>query len=199
MTYWKEPIRTLVLAPLDNPNLEVDVTQVLQRAIDQISHSTSIDVQIVDAGETVDSPNLYVFLLHDELVHAWSQQGFAGLDPSGFELHRNAYEIRSCSGTGFFEPSEGVSEIELGLVFAPFDLTGRELEKCIFEEFVNLLGLLGDPRGQASLFDLGNYRVKDGEFYYSLETLVMLDALYEIASGRVSGTEEYTNWVCRKD
>lgn len=197
MTYWKEPIRAHVLAPIDDPSLGDEVSNILLRAIDQISAFSRLDAQVVDVSTTSETPNLYVFLLHEELVNYWSQNGFFGLDPSGFQLHRNAYEHGSCSGAGFFDSSEGVAEIKIGMVFAPFDQTGRDLEKCIFEEFVNVLGLVGDPRGQASLFDQENYRIVDDEFYFSMETLVMLDALYEIASGGVAGKEAYSERACQ--
>jgi len=194
LPHWQKPIVVAVYSEEIEASAVDLIRSITFRALAEISEVSSIGV--------VDDPqletNVLVFIMNDQMANRLSQPDAASVRFQPGSINRRAYDDQSCSGqfwaSSLAEIDENQHQTILGgVIFVHHSLKNMNLESCIYEEIAGVVGLSNDPKGQPSLFSGGNYEVVDGQFKYSARTLLMFEAIYQIASGAFADIDGFCN------
>jgi hypothetical protein len=194
MPQWNKPISVRFFADGSDQSKISEVQAITLRSLSEVSRVTQIEYR----HDLNAEPNFNVFIMNEAILERFlqSEQNPVNFQPGTY--HRAMYDAQSCSGMLWASRLEDMrpgeyQSIYLVAIFVHHSLEGFELESCIYEEVAGAVGLTNDPRGQASLFSDGGYKIVNGQFSYSLQILRMFSAIYEITSGKYTDINDYCN------
>lgn len=194
MPHWNKPISVRFFADGADQNKISEVQAITLRSLSEISKVTPIEYK----HDLNEESNFNVFIMNEAVLERFlqSEQNPVNFQPGTF--HRAMYDAQSCSAMLWASRLEDIrpgeyQSIYLVAIFVHHSLEGFELESCIYEEVAGAVGLTNDPRGQASLFSDGGYKIANGQFSYSLQILRMFSAIYGITSGKYTDIDDYCN------
>lgn len=141
-----------------------DLSNILPIKIERRSKETSIIVIYFDE--------------HHRKTLGRAQPPYFGFKEMAVKLD-DLVELSGCGGTLILDRTANPDLIEGGALYINMAIPEEEIASCILEELVASLGLVGDPPGQASLFDEGNFRESGGSIWISAETERMLKKIYD--------------------
>lgn len=140
-----------------------------------LTEFTTVDLQLLSS-----EPNVLVisFDQHSNELLAEIIPPFFGF-PEMQETIAASFERKTCGTSVLFDTTSSPDAINAAFVYINPELKDGDLDACILERLVTVLGLVNDPPGQASLFDNGNFSHRDGRIWISSETEAMLKRIYE--------------------
>ncbi len=197
LPHWKESPIIKVFSSKSSGKSHNLLIESLTDSMQKISSLTGLKLRF-SQGE---DPTMSIFVLDQDMIEMLERSDLP--DTFKNDLRRvdfRIYEKGSCSGL-FFSNSEdnSIATVLSGaFIFVNSKLPETEMASCLREELMNTMGLIGDPIGQASLFDNGNYIDDNGIKDYSRETELMLYALYQIAHGKYDDIEDFVVRSCKR-
>lgn len=197
LPHWKESPIIKVFSSKSSGKSHNLLIESLTDSMQKISSLTGLKLRF-SQGE---DPTMSIFVLDQDMIEMLERSDLP--DTFKNDLRRvdfRIYEKGSCSGL-FFSNSEdnSIATVLSGaFIFVNSKLPETEMASCLREELMNTMGLIGDPIGQASLFDNGNYIDDNGIKDYSRETELMLYALYQIAHGKYENINAFVAGSCVK-
>jgi Protein of unknown function (DUF2927) len=147
-------------------------------------------------------PNLFIFVTNEEMIEAIQSKKTDGFDTENFKnFIVPILRAEKCAGIVTTVKDKKINRIAVATIFIPVSIVPNSdaLSLCIQEEIFNAMGILRDPKGQASLFDDGNFRYVNGTKTYSFDSLAMLDVHYAIATGNYRNLSDYLSHKCKAD
>ena len=198
--FWDKPINIAIYSSPSVLSQKYQIKQFLEDASTLLQQLIGQEVSIFTDDDFAQFANLFVIILDNGAIEAFESGSLVSIiSPEEFAPYKNMALKGACTTHVAISNDTIPAIAEYGVIFVPPNLPEGQLETCIYEEFINTLGLIGDPREQASLFDGNNFRLTKGQLNYSLETLAMLDALYSISSNRIANIDEYITNSCNNN
>lgn len=195
--HWQnDPVFQIFVSTQNNKSYQ-SLREKFQESIRKISFLTGLRLSFAN-GKT---PSVSIFILDDEMIATLLAQDFSNeIKKELTDYHFKIYAKGSCSFTGFSDEASKskLNVLSSAMIFVNANLSEPEMTNCLREELMNTMGLVGDPIGQASLFDNGNYVDDNGIKDYSRKTELMLYALYQIAKGKYDNVEDFVARSCKK-
>lgn len=196
-SHWKESPTVKIFMSSSATKTYNVLIENISESMSKISALTGLNLNFSNGN----IPSLSIFVLDGDMIKMLESADFPHNIKDDFKrTHVNIYEQGGCSGIVFSKDANQSNFIIIsgGFIFLNSKLTEFEMVNCLREELINSMGLVGDPIGQASLFDNGNYIDDNGLKDYSRETELMLYALYQIANGKYKNIEDLLNKNCPK-
>lgn len=191
MTSFSEVCENGVLCPVEMPRWtsdlrigffnasQIDQQDAIRRRTMEYGRAltdlTKVDMQILGA-----QPNVVIISIDGN-----SKDVLAEIVPPFFGFPGMAKRLdlviqaQGCAGSLFIDETTSPDTIKSAFVYIYAEKEDEDLDACILEEMVGILGLVNDPPQQASLFDNGNFSRRDGRIWISSETEAMLKRIYE--------------------
>lgn len=190
-----------VYVEISQSSAESEMVPVIQELSEEATNVISSVTGVSFQSKFEDAQSfLFLILVSPETIRELAAGKMEGVDQHGFNSFvAPALRISKCAGIASHFSEAGHRKIYRGVIFVPDTVKSKDaMRSCVFEEIMNVSGLLRDPPGSASLFDNGNYQIVDGLMTYSDSTLAMLQIHYDISKGKYRDVAQFLNLECRE-